>query len=177
IRHLAEEAHPGDVVVLFSSGAFDGLHDKLLAALGDPVKPACADDMADIRQILDEVGLPHRDLTDRQLLDFLVLHNETGFVGCVGLELYGEDAILRSLAVKKEHRSTGYGWMLADTIINTARHRGVRRVYLLTETASDFFAAKFGFHVVVPSTISAAVIQSSVFRERPETAVAMRLDL
>jgi UDP-N-acetylmuramate: L-alanyl-gamma-D-glutamyl-meso-diaminopimelate ligase len=177
VRHLTEEAHPGDVVVVFSSGAFDGLHERLLAELGDAVTPANFADMTEVHALLDTVGLPHSDIADRQHGDFLVLHNETGFVGCVGLEVYGEDAILRSLAVKKESRSSGYGWMLADTIINVARHRGVRRVYLLTETASDFFAAKFGFHVVVPSTISPGVIQSSVFRERPETAVAMRLDL
>jgi len=177
VRHLTDEAHPGDVVVIFSSGSFGGLHDQLLAACGDPVTPASREDMPAVHELLAEVGLPHDDIGDHQHGNFLVLHNENGFVGCVGLEVYGEDAILRSLAVKKEARSTGYGWMLADTVIAEARHRGVRRVYLLTETASDFFAAKFGFHVVVPSTISPAVAQSSVFRDRHETAVAMRLDL
>jgi N-acetylglutamate synthase-like GNAT family acetyltransferase len=53
----------------------------------------------------------------------------------------------------------------------------VRRIYLLTETASDFFAAKLGFRVVVPSTISRAVAASSTFRNSREGSVAMRLDL
>ena len=41
-----------------------------------------------------------------------------------------------------------------------ARWRGVRRIYLLTETASDFFAAKLGFRVVDRSTLSRPVARA-----------------
>lgn len=177
VAYLADELRPGDVLVVFSSGTFDGLHDKLLQALGDPVMPATRHDMAPIRSLLRDVGLDADDLDEGHTNDFLVLTNETGFVGTVGLEVYGEDAILRSLAVKKDARGHGYGWMLADTVISQARLRGVRRVYLLTETASDFFAAKLGFRVVVPSTISRAISTSTTFRNSREGSVAMRLDL
>ncbi len=177
VAFLAAEARPGDVVVVFSSGAFDGLHGKLLAELGDPVTPARLEDMGDVRGLLDEVGLGAAQATDDKNRDFLVLRNETGFVGCVALSVYGEDAILHSLAVGRDARSHGYGWMLAETIVSEARHRGVRRVYLLTETASDFFAAKLGFRVVVPATIAPAVMESPLFRAAPEGGVFMRLDL
>jgi UDP-N-acetylmuramate: L-alanyl-gamma-D-glutamyl-meso-diaminopimelate ligase len=33
VRTVAEESKPGDVVVVMSNGGFDGIHDKLLAAL------------------------------------------------------------------------------------------------------------------------------------------------
>jgi UDP-N-acetylmuramate: L-alanyl-gamma-D-glutamyl-meso-diaminopimelate ligase len=177
VVYLAEEVRPGDVVAVFSSGTFDGLHDKLLQALGDPITPATRHEMAQIRSQLRDVGLDADDLDEGHAGDFLSLTNETGFVGTVGLEVYGEDAILRSLAVKKQARGHGYGWMLADTAISQARLRGVRRIYLLTETASDFFAAKLGFRVVVPSTISRAVASSTTFRNTSEGSVAMRLDL
>ena len=40
VAHLADRAGPGDTVVVMSSGDYGGLHDKLLAKLGDPVRPA-----------------------------------------------------------------------------------------------------------------------------------------
>ncbi len=177
VKHIVAEARPGDVVVVLSSGSFDGLHDRLLVGLGDAIMPAMARDMVEIRTLLEETRL-RNDQTERsESCKFMVLRNETGFVGCVCLEVFGEEAILRSLAVKKAARGVGYGWMLADNAINLARHRGVRRIYLLTETASDFFAAKHGFRVVMPSTISADVADSKTFRNCHIGAITMRLDL
>ena len=46
-------ALPGDVVVVFSSGAFDGLHERLIYALGDAIMPALPGDIAPIRELLD----------------------------------------------------------------------------------------------------------------------------
>ena len=40
VKQLAESAAPGDVVCVLSSGSFDGLHDKLLDAIGDAMRPA-----------------------------------------------------------------------------------------------------------------------------------------
>jgi len=80
-------------------------------------------------------------------------------------DVFGEEAILSSLAVEKHARGVGYGWMLADTAVAVARHRGVKRIYLLTpETASDFFAEKLGFRVVDRATVSDAVASSTTFR-------------
>ena len=177
VKHVVAEARPGDVVVVLSSGSFDGLHDRLLVGLGDAIMPAVARDMGEIRALLEETRLCDDQTERSESCSFLVLRNETGFVGCVCLEVFGEEAILRSLAVNKAARGVGYGWMLADNAINLARHRGVLRIYLLTETASDFFAAKHGFRVVMPSTISADVADSKTFRNCPIGAVTMRLDL
>jgi UDP-N-acetylmuramate: L-alanyl-gamma-D-glutamyl-meso-diaminopimelate ligase len=184
VAMIVDEVRPGDVVVIMSSGAFDGLHGKLISALGDAVMPAAPTDLPLLREMLDSVGLENDEVPlDQPEIGgennavFLVLRNETGLVGCVCLEVYAEDAILRSLVVVEEARGAGYGWMLADAAIQLARHRGVRRVYLLTETASDFFAEKHGFRVVVPSTIAVDVAESATFRGCAEGAVAMRLDL
>jgi len=177
VEHTVKEVRPGDVVLILSTGAFDGLTDKLIYALGDAIIPAQPRDMDEVRQLLAEASLDTDDVPDENHGDFLVLRNENGIVGCVALEVYGQDGILRSLAVKKGARGAGYGWMLADTAISRAKQRGVRRCYLLTETASDFFAAKHGFRVVVRSTIAKKVAESTTFERCPENAVAMRLDL
>jgi UDP-N-acetylmuramate: L-alanyl-gamma-D-glutamyl-meso-diaminopimelate ligase len=177
VKQLAGSAAPGDVVCVLSSGSFDGLHDKLLDAIGDSVRPAHRSDMASVRGLLASTSL-EEPATDDQAGDFFVLCNEEGAVGCVSLEVLGDDAILRALAVDPKFRGAGYGWMLADTAVSQARWRGVRRIYLLTDTASDFFAAKFGFRVVDRSTLSKQVAASQTFT-RPDSAhqVAMRLDL
>jgi UDP-N-acetylmuramate: L-alanyl-gamma-D-glutamyl-meso-diaminopimelate ligase len=179
VAHVVEQVRPGDVVVVFSSGTFDGLHDKLLIALGDAVMPAQRADLAEICRLLEGAGLDWRDIKDEDYKNFLVLRNEVGIVGCIGLEVYGEEAILRSLVVSSSARGHGYGWMLADNLLQYARYRGVRRMYLLTpETASDFFAAKLGFRVIDVSTVSDAVAQSSTFRShRGRSPMTMRLDL
>ncbi|HMG21901.1 MAG TPA: GNAT family N-acetyltransferase [Kofleriaceae bacterium] len=177
VKQLAESAAPGDVVCVLSSGSFDGLHDRLLDEIGDSMRPAHREDMPAVRRVLESTAL-QEPARDDQPGSFFVLRNEDGVVGCVALEVLSDDAILRALAVDPKFRGAGYGWMLADTAVNQARWRGVRRIYLLTETASDFFAAKFGFRVVDRSTLSRQVAASEVFT-RPAGAqqIAMRLDL
>jgi N-acetylglutamate synthase-like GNAT family acetyltransferase len=134
--------------------------------------------MADVRCLLDKVGLQYEPARDDQFSSFFLLHNERGLGGAVALEVFGDDAILRALAVDPDARGIGYGWMLAEIAIGEARWRGVRRIYLITEFASDFFAAKFGFRVVDRSTISKQVASHETF-SRPTSSqlVAMRLDL
>jgi UDP-N-acetylmuramate: L-alanyl-gamma-D-glutamyl-meso-diaminopimelate ligase len=178
VRQLAESAAPGDVVCVLSSGSFDGLHDKLLDAIGDAMRPARRSDMAAVRTLLATAGLDDEPARDDQFPSFYLLHNETGLAGTVALEVMGDDAVLRALAVHTEARGAGYGWMLADMAVGQARWRGVRRIYLLTESASDFFAAKFGFRVVDRSTLSKQVAASETFTApRGHGLVAMRLDL
>jgi len=178
VKQLAESAAPGDVVCVLSSGSFDGLHDKLLDEIGDAMKPAHLADMPEVRKLLVRVGLPGEPARDEQFPSFYVLTNEQGMVGSVALDVFGDDAVLRALAVDEEFRGAGYGWMLADMAVSQARWRGVRRIYLFTESASDFFAAKFGFRVVDRSTLSKQVAASETFTA-PKGAglVAMRLDL
>jgi len=178
VKQLAESAAPGDVVCVLSSGSFEGLHDRLLDAIGDPMRPAHRTDMDAVRKLLHEAGLDDEPARDDQAGNFFLLHNEDGLAGTVALEVLGDDAILRSLAVHPDSRGVGYGWMLADMAVSQARWRGVRRIYLVTAAASDFFAAKFGFRVVDRSTVAKAVGNHETFT-RPSSAqlVAMRLDL
>ncbi len=181
VKHTVELVRPGDVVVVFSSGSFGGIHELLLAALGDAVIPARSRDMDDIRALLKALELEWADLRDEDHRNFYVLINEHGFVGCIGIEVFGEDAVLRSLAVNKASRGHGYGWMLADTAINQTRRRGVRRMYLVTDKiASDFFAEQHGFRVVDLSLVSPDALRSPTFKisgARGKNAIAMRLDL
>ena len=165
---------------MLSSGSFDGLHDKLLDAIGDAMRPAQrAATWRPCARCSRPSGSPTSPRATTRSPTFFVLRNEHGLVGAVALEVLGDDAVLRALAVDPEFRGAGYGWMLADMAVSQARWRGVRRIYLLTESASDFFAAKFGFRVVDRSTLSKLVAASETFTggRAGASLVAMRLDL
>lgn len=179
VDHVAERVQPGDTVVVFSSGGFGGIHEKLLHRLGDPIMPAKPEEMARVREILSltNLGAHAADLTDDRAGDVLVVHDESGVVGCVALEIYDDAGILRSLAVVPERRGRGLGWMLVDHAVARARAAGVRRLYLLTEFASDFFAEKFGFRAIDRATVDALVAASRHFREAAGSLITMRLDL
>jgi UDP-N-acetylmuramate: L-alanyl-gamma-D-glutamyl-meso-diaminopimelate ligase len=177
VTHVVERVQPGDVVAVFTTGDFGGLHDRLLERLGDAVRPAREADMPRVREILDAAKVRGGDLGDERARDVLVVIAEGAIAGCVAVELHDDAAVLRSLAVEPRWRGHGFGWLLADHAVLRARDRGVRRLYLLTETASDFFAEKFGFRTIDRATVDAAVTASQHFRESARSAVAMRLDL
>lgn len=177
VKQLAESAAPGDVVCVLSSGSFDGLHDRLLDEIGDPMRPARPADMPAVRELLAKAGLDSEPARDDQFGSFFQLRNETCLAATVALDVIGEDAVLRALAVDPESRGIGYGWILADMAVSHARWRGIKRIYLITEFASDFFAAKFGFRVVDRTTISKQVAGHETFSRPSGNQVAMRLDL
>src|SRR5262249_26426717 len=106
-----------------------------------------------------------------------VLKDAAGEVkGCVAIEVYGDNALLRSLAVHPERRGEGLGWMLAEAVLLRVRQRGLASVCLLTEHASDFFAEKFGFVPVAREQLPDEVKQSSEYHQA-NRAVAMQLTL
>ncbi len=175
VEHVAQNVQPGDCVVILSSGAFGGIHEKLLYRLGDPILPARSEHMERVRHLLAGVGLPPKYMTDDRAGDVLVVADESGIVGCVALEAQDDAAVLHSLAVVPERRGGGLGWMLAETVVERARAAGVQRLYLLTESASDFFAEKLGFHKIERSSVDHKIALTRHFKE--SAGVAMRLDL
>jgi amino-acid N-acetyltransferase len=89
--------------------------------------------------LLDAAALPSSDLTDAHMEHFFFCGSADVLTALVGLELHGASALLRSLVVHPDVRSTGIGKMLVAHAETRARARSVRAVYLLTTTASGFF--------------------------------------
>jgi N-acetylglutamate synthase-like GNAT family acetyltransferase len=108
---------------------------------------------------------------------FIVAVDGDAVVGCVGAEVYGRDALLRSLAVRADRRARGAGDALVARSIEALRVRGVQRVALLTTTAEAFFARR-GFVAVAREDVPEAVRASEEFRGAcPASAVAMVISL
>ena len=94
---------------------------------------------AAVKQLLSESGLPIEDITAQHLQDFFGCGSGPKLEGVIGLELYGDVALLRSLAVASSRRGTGVGSGLVAHAERHARDQGVQSLYLLTTTAEAFF--------------------------------------
>jgi amino-acid N-acetyltransferase len=66
-------------------------------------------DESAVKQLLSESGLPVEDITAQHLQHFFGCGSDLELEGLVGLELYGDVALLRSLAVASSRRGSGVG--------------------------------------------------------------------
>jgi UDP-N-acetylmuramate: L-alanyl-gamma-D-glutamyl-meso-diaminopimelate ligase len=178
-EHLAKRAAPGDTVAIMSSGDYGGLHDLLLARLGDPVRPARPGDKAQIGQLLDRAGITHGGL-DKVWSEFLVMPSPEGseIAACVAIEHVEDDALLRMLAVTPERRGEGLGYSLVDAAMKKARLDGALHLYLVTDGAQGLLGEKLGFDVIDQKSIAPAIASTVEYQmARSKTAMWMRKEL
>lgn len=98
-------------------------------------------------------------------------------VGCAGTEVYGDVALLRSVAVAPGLHRQGIGTGLLTRLLQEARRRNIRTLYLLTTTAPDYFA-RHGFQRADPADAPVALKASAEFQGAcPASAVLMVLSL
>jgi UDP-N-acetylmuramate: L-alanyl-gamma-D-glutamyl-meso-diaminopimelate ligase len=177
VAHIAERASPGDTVLVMSSGDYGGLHDKLLARLGDPVMPARSEHKARIGNLLDRVGILHPVL-DQFWPSYLVIPGATAeepLVGCVAVENVGDVALLRMLAVVPERRGEGLGFVLVEAATERARAQGVKQLYLVTDGASGYFGEKLGFAAIDRKDVDAGIAHTAEYLlARSKAATWMR---
>lgn len=111
-----------------------------------------------VKRLLAESGLPTADIAAGHMEHFFGCGAPSGLAGVVGLELYGNAGLLRSLAVAAPERGRGLGKRLVAHAERYAQEHGVKEVYLLTTTAEAFFS-RLGYRRVerdaVPDAIKA----------------------
>jgi amino-acid N-acetyltransferase len=112
--------------------------------------------------LLAAARLPTEDLTEAHCEHFFFCGPATAPVGLVGLELFGDTALLRSLVVAPEQRSRALGSTLVEHAESHARAAGARTLYLLTTTAEDFFARR-GYERAERATAPAAIRNTREF--------------
>ena len=93
----------------------------------------------ELLKLLESCDLLVSDIALSKSLDFFGCHQNGKLVGVVGLEHFGTVALLRSLAVSVELRGSGLGRTLVQFAEFEARSMGVIDLFLLTETAEQFF--------------------------------------
>jgi amino-acid N-acetyltransferase len=136
---------------------------------GIALRPARPEDIPEIERLLAAEWLPPMAIVEF-LASFWVLENDGHVVGCAGIEIYGEAAVLRSVVVAPELRGTGEGDRLVRTALDYAREHNSKRMYLFTMHAAPFFA-RHGFVPVTIDDFEASLRESWQYvglTERPE---------
>lgn len=80
----------------------------------------------------------------QHLATYLLAVSNGEVVGCAGAEVYGDIALLRSVAVAPGLQRQGIGRALVERLLHEATRRQIRRIFLLTVTAPEYFS-RFGF--------------------------------
>jgi N-acetylglutamate synthase-like GNAT family acetyltransferase len=142
------------------------------------ITAASSDDLTEILELLTQVELPPDGVAEH-VTAFLVARDESSrVIATIGFERHGTTALLRSAAVAPEYQGCGIGSRLTERLLESAKNDGVERVVLLTTTAREFFAKRFGFCECSRSNYDQELAESSEWNlPRCSSAVCMSLDL
>ena len=134
-------------------------------------------DIAAIRSLLESQKLPTETVGTTLTEFYLAVENKI-IAGVAGFEYYREDALLRSVAVPTSLQKKQIGSQLVDWMISLAKQKNVKRIVLLTETASKFFAKK-GFMPIERSSIKNEALKrsSQLCGGCCSSAICMKFDL
>lgn len=140
------------------------------------IRRATPADLAAVEQLLVASHLP-LDGVRETFETFAVAGVGDALVGAAGLEVCGNSALLRSVAVAPEWRSHGVGRSLVTHLIADAEARGIHALYLLTTTAERYFPS-FGFRATTRDAVPEDVRATAEFQGAcPASAIVMYLPL
>lgn len=126
---------------------------------------------SEMANLLNESGLKTDDVTAQTV--FFAAHRNTELLGVIAFELYADIGFLRSLAVKASHRSEGVAYALVKHLEQCVYQKNVNQLYLLTDTAAQFFE-RLGYVRLQRELAPLAVQNTAQFRSLcPASAVLM----
>jgi amino-acid N-acetyltransferase len=99
------------------------------------------EDRERIITLLSKNNLPVSDLVDSKA-QFIISVNNENLTGCIAIEQYEKDGLLRSLAVHPDYRNLGIGTQLLQRLLAYCLQLGIEDVHLLTTTAEKYFLSK-----------------------------------
>ncbi len=136
------------------------------------LRAAAEQDLAGVRLLLEQAGLPTSDLTTSKP-EFTILLDDGRIVAAGALERYGSAGLVRSVVVAGDRRGAGLGGIIVQELEKVAREAGLGRLILLTQTAAEFFAHQ-GYRVIGRNDVPQDVQGSEEFRSLcPASATCM----
>lgn len=140
------------------------------------LRQATPSDWPALAALLQANKLP-LDGAQEHLHAYLLALSNGEVVGSAGAEIYGDIALLRSVAISPGLQERGVGKALVGRFLDEARSRSIRRVFLLTVTAPEYFE-RFGFRRLDAKEAPEALKASAEFRGAcPASAALMGLSL
>jgi len=119
-------------------------------------------DLAAIRLLLEQAGLPTSDLAASKP-NFIVLREHGHLVAAGALQQFGSSALVRSVVVTGDQRGRGLGRIIVQELEKIASAARIGRLLLLTQTAREFFAQQ-GYREIERSEAPQDVQGSAEFR-------------
>ena len=133
--------------------------------------------LKELQQFLEFHKLPSSDLKLDGTLFIAMYDANRKLVASGGLEQHGETGLLRSLAVEEKLRNRSLGKEIVQTIIERAKKLKIKNLYLLTETAHNYFLKK-GFEDVPRDFVPETIKQTTEFSQVcPSSAIVMKLTI
>jgi amino-acid N-acetyltransferase len=125
-------------------------------------EPARAHELPSVLALLRGADLPETGVAET-FRNFVVVRDDEIVVAAAGLEVQGEDGLLRSLVVDPAFRGQGLAGLLVAGAVELASHLKLRALYLLTTTARALFL-KHGFADCPREDAPPAIRESWEFR-------------
>jgi len=132
--------------------------------------------LEEVITLLDDNNLPSSDIKDLNFESFFGVYINNTLEGIVGLEVYKELALLRSLAVNS-NKSSGIGSMLLEHIYSFSKTNNITTLYLLTTTADKYFLKK-GFTIIDKNEAPKIIQNTKEFKSIcPDSSICMKKEL
>ena len=125
------------------------------------LRKSTPEDLLQVTSLLESVNLPTKGI-DYQFHNFFVTEEGIKIIGCIGLEIYNNIGLLRSLAVHPDKRNYSLGSQLVKKVFELSDEQNLKELYLLTETADKFFP-KLGFSVVTRDEVPIEIQNSDEY--------------
>lgn len=137
------------------------------------IRHANPEDFLPVCALLESENLPVSDLR-KDMKDFFLAEMENQTVASIGIDRYGQDALLRSMVVNSPQRNLGIASELVSHLEAHARQQGIYTLYLITNTAEDYFA-RMAFEPITREQVPSLVATSAEFNGLcPASSTIMR---
>ena len=117
--------------------------------------------LKEVESLLLKVNLPTEGVKEN-LSNFIIAQKENKIIGCAGIEIYDKVGLLRSVAINPALQGQGIGCKIMFKIEEFALNHNINRLYLLTETAEQFFH-KLGYKKISRSSTEIQIQQTLEF--------------
>lgn len=118
--------------------------------------------LSQISVLLTNANLVPERLEKENLTLFYKADEFGKVMGAIGIEVYGEACLLRSLAVREDKRNLGIARALMSEAFDFARMAKKSNIYLITETIGDTML-RYGFNTVSREDIPPDILKSPFF--------------
>ena len=126
-----------------------------------------------LQELLMSEKLCYNDISDEGVVLYGVKIKHV-HVGYFGFQKFGADALFRSMLVQPDARKRGYGTLIWNEAKAKLRETGVKNIYLLTDTATEFFT-KQGFVIINRNSVPQSIAMTTEFQDFcPDSSICMK---